>query len=131
MVKNSYRVGCVMKYLTLIIALLPFVGCQDERLIYRSQTCSVTETFITCPDGSTFPLPQDGADGVDGTIVELSDPCGPHGGVDEVVLEFPNDVFLAWYKDVGFTVLEHGVAYITTDGQSCQFTITNGEVVEL
>lgn len=80
----------------------------------------------------------DGNDGRDGTIVNVIDPCGdyvhPNGpdsvqSIDEVILHFDDGTFLAWFKNLGLTVLHENVSYQTTDKQKCNFTIINGQVV--
>lgn len=64
--------------------------------------------------------------------IEIVDPCGDHKGhPDEIVLIFSDGSVLAWYKDLGFSVLEEGVVYQTTDKQKCKFKIENGQVIEI
>jgi len=74
----------------------------------------------------------DGLDGLDGTdgILSVVDPCGDGQGPDEVVI-FTDSGVLAWYKNVGLSVLVENVTYRTTDKQKCIFRIENGVLVEL
>ena len=74
----------------------------------------------------------DGLDGLDGTdgILSVVDPCGDGQGPDEVVI-FTDSGVLAWYNNVGLSVLAENVTYQTTDNQKCLFRIENGVLVEL
>jgi hypothetical protein len=133
---------------TLLFSLL-LIGCSEASFESVKQTCTVTQTEITCPDGSSMPLPRDGRDGAPGidgrdgldgidgkdgepgTMIDIIDPCGDGPGHDEVILRFDNGLFLAWYLDLGFTVLDEGRVYQTTDQQQCKFQILANEVVTL
>lgn len=130
-----------MKKIIGLIALLGLTACGSTRFEAVKMTCSIEAGVIICPDGSESPLPQngvdgrdgqdgtDGVDGRDGTLVDVIDPCGDGPGVDEVLLQFNDGLILAWYKDLGFSVLTEGNNYQTTDAQKCKFTILNGEVI--
>lgn len=139
-----------MKILKLLLIILVLPACGERN--NKGPSCSVTATQIICPDGSSVNLPEDGlpgvdgrdgVDGVDGTngsVIEILDPCGDyiHGNspnnpnsADEVVLRLDNGLFLAWYKDLGFVVLDQGVIYQTTDKQKCSFMIQNDQLVNL
>lgn len=80
---------------------------------------------------------ENGADGQDGTtsnfaVAEVHDPCGDGPGHDEVILELVDGSYLAWYKNLGLSLLNQNVHYRTTDSQKCDFKIdSNGDVVEL
>lgn len=81
-------------------------------------------------DGADGQNGQDGKDGLDGSIVNVIDPCGDKpNAVDEIILQLENDVFLAWFKDVGLVVLNQNTMYQTTDSQKCLFSIINNQVV--
>lgn len=84
----------------------------------------------------------DGTDGVDGsdgldapptpyTVTELVDPCGDGPGFDEVILRLGNGSLMAHYAGGGnlqfLTVIGDG-NYVTTDNQSCNFSIASGIV---
>lgn len=82
----------------------------------------------------------DGRDGIDGIIVGVVDPCGNYiydnnpnhqYSVDEVILFLNDGSYLAWYQNIGFSVLQENIAYQTTDKQQCNFKIVNGQVIEL
>lgn len=84
----------------------------------------------------------DGEDGQDAPVVSaytpvrIIDPCGDNPGVwDEVLLELADGSILASFSDKAngqntrFVLLMPG-SYITTDGDSCTFTVNNdGEIV--
>lgn len=65
--------------------------------------------------------------------IRIIDPCGDGPGHDEVVLIFPGGEVMAWYLDLGLTLLEPGVVYRTTDTQRCLFMVDpeTNEVVEI
>lgn len=138
--------------------LLLLVSACGKKSTYESvpKTCSVTETKIICPDGTSVLLPSDGKDGLpgldgadgkdgtdgangsdgqdgaDGTQITLYDPCGDDPNKpDEVVMIFADGTILAWYLNLGFSVLQEGVTYQTTDSQKCKFKVVSGQVVEL
>ena len=134
----------------LVVLCLSAVAC-GRRASFTSAggTCTVSDNKIVCPDGSSLELPApepgkdgrdgsdgqdgedgaDGKDGLNGTIVTIVDPCGDDPGhVDEVVMVFSDGTILAWYLNIGFSVLEPGVVYRTTDHQKCKFTVNGGKV---
>lgn len=143
------------KVTTLLIGTLAIIliGCGNASFEPVNYQCTISNDVIMCPDGTVAQLPVngidgrdgapgidgvDGQDGVDGSIVEVIDPCGDyiHNGNpdsaqshDEVVLRFADGTILAWFKNVGFTVLREGVQYQTTDNQKCNFSIVSGEVM--
>lgn len=63
------------------------------------------------------------------SITELVDPCGSSGNFDEVLIRFSNGVLLASFSVNGnanltrLSVLVPGNSYVTTDSQSCHFTV--------
>lgn len=58
-------------------------------------------------------------------IIEVIDPCGPNpDGPDEVLFRLSSGEIVAWYKNLGLSVLGDG-NYITTDNQRCYFSIHN------
>lgn len=89
----------------------------------------ITSTVAVC----------DGLDGEDGSdavqsqfqVVEVIDPCGDYDGPgnsddhDEVLLKLQDGTILAWYKNLGLTILMPGFNYQTTDKQKCKFRINN------
>jgi hypothetical protein len=109
----------------------------------QPMTCVIQDDQIVCPDGSSTPVPKDGIDGSDGTdgidgidgrdgsLIEIVDPCGDGPGVDEILIKLDDGSFLAWYQDLGLTILAENTQYRTTDNQRCKFEIVNGEVFEL
>ena len=118
----------------LLCVILP--ACGHDTKIYDQ--CRVEGQYLVCPDGSRSELPRsgvdgrDGQDGADGSIVAVYDPCGDDIGYhDEIVLIMDDMTILAWYRDLGLTVLEPGVTYRTTDHQKCRSQVINNEVVEL
>ena len=139
--------------ISLLTFLASFVtNCSDFDNRFRTVSCSLTGDQVICPDGQIIDMPKDGVDGRDGapgldgndgvdgadgingrdgTQIELVDPCGDGPGVDEVVMIFGDGTVLAWYQNIGFSVLQEGVSYRTTDPQNCKFSILNGQVVEL
>jgi hypothetical protein len=143
--KKQIKISIVLLLLMLIIT-----ACERARFEPVDYQCTIQNNEILCPDGTSAPLPQDGdpgipgrdgtdgingidgADGKDGTTIDVVDPCGDDPNhPDEVILLMGRDLYLAWYKNVGFSVLEESVAYQTTDKQKCNFSIVNGEVVSL
>lgn len=78
----------------------------------------------------------DGIAGVPGpvsptAIAAIIDPCGPHNGPDEILLQMQDGRFIAWYLDLGLVVLERGIVYRTTDDQECRFWISPAGQFEL
>lgn len=68
-----------------------------------------------------------GSDGEDApptefTPVGLIDPCLDGAGQDEVLLLLGSGDIMAWYYNLGLSVLPDG-SYITTDTQACHFTV--------
>ncbi len=136
-----------MKNLMLLSMLGLLVACGNAKFrAVPSMTCTVEDGQIVCPDGTSTPVPKDGnngidgrdgADGVDGidgrdgTLLEIVDPCGDGPGHDEILIKLDDGSYLAWYVDLGLTVLEEGVSYRTTDAQRCKFKILGGQVLEL
>jgi len=128
-----------MKRVIGLIALMGLTACGNASFQAVKYTCSIDGPQIVCPDGTSADLPEDGNDGVDGvngidgqdgTQVKIIDPCGDGPGVDEVVMVFGDGTVLAWYLNVGFSVLQEGVRYQTTDSQKCQFSVVAGEVID-
>lgn len=92
----------------------------NKNLILDSQEISKTE--VVC-DGSS------GEDGEDANssflITQVLDPCGnTPNKPDEIILKLQNGSFMAWYKNLGLSLLEKNVHYRTTDKQKCDFEIT-------
>lgn len=132
----------------LLLLVMLIFGCDKYPTgAEQYKSCTITQTKMLCPDGTEYDLPVDGRDGLDGadgedgvdgmdgapgTIIAVYDPCGDKlGHPDEVLLLFDDGSILAWYLDLGFTVLIEGVQYVTTDKQKCEFMVLNGEVIEL
>lgn len=71
------------------------------------------------------------------SIQEVIDPCGEETEFDEVILKLASGEFLAYFalngdaKKARLVLLDEGVNYQTTDGTSCAFIITDGELIEL
>jgi hypothetical protein len=105
-------------------------------------SCSVNQldngAVILCEDGSSSYIlnGQDGEDGAS-SLVEIIDPCGTETTFDEVLLVYEIDgspVFIAYFENGSkryLTTLDEGINYRTTDGTKCDFTIQNGELIEL
>lgn len=125
----------------LIGAYIILCGCGSKSsFVSQPLVCTIQNEIIVCPDGSSMlvPVPApgqnglNGVDGIDGTQVTIFDPCGDDlTGPDEILLIFSTGEIIAWYKNLGFIVLEPGVVYRTTDAQKCQFFVENNMVVEL
>lgn len=80
-----------------------------------------TETFV--PNGMDGSDGQDGANGQD-SILDLIDPCGDGPGPDEILIVLSDGNIIAWYKNLGLTILQCDTVYVTTDKQKCKFKIT-------
>ena len=76
-------------------------------------------TTIECPDGSavTFPTSH--------MFKRVINPCGDGPGVDEIIFEFEDGGFVAWYYNVGLVLLDCGQSYVTTDSQRCVFKLSD------
>lgn len=131
-----------MRCLMMMAAALVLTACgSEEHYVYLEAEPCYTEAVaggvnIICPDSETF-LPDgvdgtDGTDGVDGTdgadaVVEIVDPCGDDPGeFDEVLLRLSTGDLLAYFEDSGgkrFLSLIGPGNYMTTDKQSCPFTV--------
>lgn len=91
----------------------------------------------TGSQGSQGPQGNDGLDGLDGidgqdAIVEVINPCGEDpNNPDEIIINFADGVWIAWYKNVGLYELELDVVYQTTDAQQCKFKITENGYEEI
>lgn len=146
-----------VKKLLFIMAVAGLVSaCSNARFrAVEPMTCTVQDGMIECPDGTSTPVPQDGNNGIDGrdgvdgvdgrdgidgvdgidgrdgTLLTVVDPCGDGPGHDEILIQLNDGTFLAWYVDLGLTVLEESTKYRTTDAQRCKFQIIGGEVFEL
>ena len=98
------------------------------------QSCSIADVdngaIITC--GEEHVVIVDGADGADApptaySVTELIDPCGDSPGkYDEVLLRLANGTLLAHYADGAkqFLAVIGPGTYVTTDYQSCVFTVS-------
>lgn len=55
-------------WMGLALLLMLTIGCgrKGTNTVTEYVSCSVTETAIVCPDGTSTPLPSDGQDGIDG-----------------------------------------------------------------
>lgn len=93
---------------------------------------------ISCPDGTEVVV-LNGTNGVDGqdstptaySVASIIDPCGPSGNFDEVLLKLYNGKIMAHYADGAkqfLTFIGPG-NYVTTDYQSCRFTVNNDMTV--
>ncbi len=93
-------------------------------------SCAVAQdengATLYCSDGSTATV-VNGTTGASG-LVEVVDPCGDTPNViDEVVFRLPDNRVFAYFEASGnryLAVLPAG-NYRTTDGSSCNFTVTN------
>lgn len=103
----------------------------------------ISKTTVIC-DGTNGQDGEDGQDGIDGEdgddapvsqfdIVEVIDPCGDEPGkADEVLFVLRNGDIVAWYKNLGLSILDVDKKYRTTDVQKCLFEIdSNGNYIEL
>lgn len=73
----------------------------------------------------------DGVNGINGIQFSIVDPCGDGVGPDEVLLIMDDGRVLAWYLNVGLSLLSPNTTYRTTDTQMCYFMVVDGEVEEL
>lgn len=140
-----------MKLLFILTILSGLIACHSSR---PRRVIDVTPTNYSCsvipiPDGQLVQCPnyqifvpngrngtdgKDGADGQDGTssVINIIDPCGDSGnGPDEILLVMEDGSIIAWYKNLGLSVLTQGVTYVTTDSQRCRFRVLNGTIEEL
>lgn len=99
-----------MKYVSCLLVFIIMIGCGSG-----VRTDHEPAVRIVAPEGYT--------------IKEVIDPCGDGPGQDEILLVLSEGSVVAWYKDLGLVELEDG-NYVTTDSQSCSFSIINGEYVE-
>lgn len=129
-----------MKQLKFLYTLLVLTACSSD-IQYRYVGCSIDAEGIFCPDGSKIEIqnPINGEDGKD-SILQVVDPCGDYihannpnhqHSADEVLLFLSDGSVLAWYKDLGLSILQEDVKYITTDKQQCHFKIQDGQYIEL
>lgn len=106
----------------------PGIGC--------SIAAASNGAIITCGTNSVLILNGlDGADGEDGedapptayTITELIDPCGDESGFDEILLRLASGILIAHYShgNKQFLVSIGPGNYVTTDGHSCSFSVSN------
>ena len=111
-----------------LFLILLIGGCTIQENRYFVDGCSVERVdggqVVTCGTDQLVVPDQ-------GTILEIVDPCGDGPGVDEVVLIFEGSLFIAWYKNVGMTVLEPYTTYRTTDQQKCEFRLNSDGLEEL
>lgn len=130
--------SCAQEKRTVVVDLIDEnKGCTVAKVEGGSQlSCDDgTEVFIADgldgSDGLSGQNGLNGVDGVDGTagedgtdgIVEIIDPCGDDvGRPDEILIKTSSGELLAWYQDLGLTILEEGT-YRTTDSQRCRFTV--------
>lgn len=136
----------MLKLALTLFVLVVLVACGRAKFATPTQQqvqCITNEAngiiHVNCPNGVyySFPAPNDGVDGRDGENgtnaqgIRIVDPCGDYvGGVDEVILVFPDNTAIAWYKNVGMVALTPNTLYQTTDGQMCRFKVdVNGNVV--
>lgn len=134
----------------ILLGLLLLVGCGKATFTALYKSCSVVGQQIVCPDGTEYSLPTqpingidgadgiDGIDGINGTVVTVYDPCGDYThsndpnsaqSYDEVLMILDTGEVIAWFQNVGFVVLQPGVAYVTTDQQRCAFSVTTEGVI--
>ncbi len=139
--------------ISLLTILAVFVtNCGKSRFeAVQPAVCTVSGGVISCPDGTSeqIPVPKDGVggidgvdgidgedgsdgqDGTDGATFNIVDPCGDGQGHDEVLIILNDGRVLAWYVNLGFTILNENVNYQTTDAQKCKFKVVAGQIVEL
>lgn len=97
-------------------------------------TCGLSSTLVVNgAPGANGAAGQDGQDAAPSaySIVEVIDPCGNAAGVyDEVILKMANGTLIASFsennngKNTRLSVLPQG-NYQTTDGTSCNFSVSN------
>lgn len=119
----------------LLISVCVVLGACGE---LKEKSCSASKVpegvLIQCPDG-TSGIVQDGESPNPASIVEVIDPCGPEHpqGLDEVLLRLQDGVLLGALTDrtgrVYLTVVSPG-SWITTDGTSCRFRVTEDLQIE-
>ena len=136
-----------MKTILFVVGLLVLVACGHRHVnVYQNingSSCSTSQTpegaKVECTDGTSAVITNgldglNGSDGVDGTngtnsIVNIIDPCGDGNGPDEILLVLDNGQVVAWYSNLGLTVLQPNELYQTTDTQRCKFRVDmNGNV---
>lgn len=137
-----------MKFLLILTILSGLIACHSSRprriidITSENYSCSVVPIqdgqLVQCPNYQIFvPNGRNGTDGVDGhdgtsSIINIIDPCGDSGsGPDEILLVMADGSIIAWYKNLGLSILTQGVTYITTDSQQCRFRVLNGMIEEL
>lgn len=73
----------------------------------------------------------DGMNGINGISFDIVDPCGDGVGPDEVLLIMDDGRVLAWYLNLGLSLLSPYTVYRTTDTQMCYFRTTLNGVEEI
>jgi prefoldin subunit 5 len=102
---------------------------QDQVNGIQSEISSIESSVASLEDG--FADMADSIAALEGAkqIVAILDPCGNGSGHDEVLVAFDDGSVMAWYKDLGLTMLTPNVTYQTTDSQRCNFRVnSNGQL---
>lgn len=101
------------------------------------ESCSLEQVtngvLVKCPTGNA--VVYNGIDGRDGTdsVLEIIDPCGnQENQFDEIILRLSDGSLLCYFQsgDQRFLSLIGPGNYITTDNQSCYFTVNEDLTVE-
>lgn len=129
--EHTITIHCGTEEVTIAI---PEDGSDGEACTVESV---INGALIICGDTQVVVL--NGTDGEDApptayTVTDMYDPCGDGPGFDEVLLHLANGEWMAHYAGGGnlqfLTVLGPG-NYVTTDSQSCHFTIdSEGSIVD-
>lgn len=130
-----------MKFILVVVSLAVLVACGHKHTnVYQNvngSSCTTSQVpegaLVECTDG-TSALVSNGVNGLNGTnsIVNIIDPCGDGAGPDEVLLIMDNGQVVAWYQNLGLSVLQPNQQYQTTDTQQCRFQVDiNGNVTEI
>lgn len=127
-----------MKFILLTVTLLVLVACGHRHTnVYQNvngSSCTTSQVpegaLIECTDGTSALVPN-GQNG-SSSIVNVVDPCGDGSGPDEILLVMDNGQVIAWYQNLGLSVLQPNQQYRTTDAQQCRFQVdVNGNVLEI
>ena len=119
-----------------MIAMIPAITCTNggNTILSGLDTNDNDNLDITEVTSSVTVCNGEDAPSLPFNVVSLIDPCGTNPNIhNEVFLKLANDTIVASFSDnvngynTRFSVLSDG-NYVTTDGDACNFTVTNGSI---